>query len=80
MLPEAVKHLAEDIMMDCIDEGILVHAGTVWTWQALDRAIPKGPHTLVCTPKMTVFIGREMCQHVRDGFRIPPPLPGDGHG
>ena len=62
MLPEAVQHLADKV--------ILVHTVPDWSRRALDRANAKGPHASACIHEMTAFIHGELQYRVRDGFSI----------
>ena len=48
-LPEGVRHPPAALIQTYVEEGIPAHMGTLWSPQALETAISKGPHTSACT-------------------------------
>ena len=68
-----VRHPAAALLQIYVEEGIPAHTGPLWSPQALETAISKGPHSSSCTAEMTSFIRGEMQRGIKDGFCILVP-------
>ena len=55
-LPEGVRHPDADLLQTYVEEGIPDRTGSLWSPQALETSISKGPHASPCNPKTTSFI------------------------
>ena len=65
-----MRHPATDLLRTHVEEGISAHTGPLWSPQALETAISKGPNTSACIPEMITFVQEEMQLRIKDGFSV----------